>query len=63
VKRTGKNLFLDADKKIQDFQEQFKKLKVAFDRHAICEIQLTVLQIFDDMEKLGKLYMFLKCCN
>ena len=56
--RTGKNLISDADQKIQNFQDQFKKLKSAFTQHAICETQLIVLRIFNTVEKLGKSYHF-----
>ncbi|KIK01246.1 hypothetical protein K443DRAFT_662674, partial [Laccaria amethystina LaAM-08-1] len=52
-KRTGKNLISDADQKIQNFQDQFKKLKLAFTQHAVCETQLVVLRIFNTVEKLG----------
>ena len=55
-KRTGKNLISDADQKIENFQNQFKKLKLAFTQHAVCEVQLRVLQIFNTVEKLGKSY-------
>ena len=55
-KRTGKNLISDADQKIENFQNQFQKLKLAFTQHAVCEIQLRVLQIFNTVEKLGKSY-------
>ncbi|KIJ90658.1 hypothetical protein K443DRAFT_28955, partial [Laccaria amethystina LaAM-08-1] len=51
-KRTGKNLISDADQKIQNFQDQFKKLKLAFTQHAVCETQLVVLRIFNTVEKL-----------
>ena len=59
-KRTGKNLISDADQKTQNFQNQFKKLKLAFTQHAVCETQLRVLQIFNTVEKLGKSYYLLE---
>ena len=59
-KRTGKNLISDADQKIQKFQDQFKKLKLAFTQHAVCETQLIVLRVFNTMEKLGKSDCFLE---
>ncbi|KIK02236.1 hypothetical protein K443DRAFT_48303, partial [Laccaria amethystina LaAM-08-1] len=52
-KRTGKNLISDADQKIQNFQDEFRKLKLAFTQHAVCETQLVVLRIFNTVEKLG----------
>ncbi|KIK05965.1 hypothetical protein K443DRAFT_318534 [Laccaria amethystina LaAM-08-1] len=51
-KRTGKNLILDVNHKIQNFQDQFKKLKLAFTQHAVCETQLVVLRILNTVEKL-----------
>ena len=58
VKRTGMNLIFDADKKIQDFQNKFEKLRTAFQQHATCEIQLELLQISNTVKKLGKSYHF-----
>jgi hypothetical protein len=60
VKRAGKNLISDTDQKIQDFQIKFKKLRSAFNDHAVCDTQLVVLQIFNTVEKLGKLYYILE---
>ena len=52
------NLISDADQKIQNFQDQFKMLKLAFTEHAICDTQLIVLRIFNTVEKLGKSHHF-----
>ena len=50
----------DIDQKIQDFQDQFKKLKLAFTQHTVCETRVVGLQIFNTVEKLGKPYSLLE---
>ena len=59
-KRTAENVISDADQIIQNFQDQFNKLKLAFTQHAVCETQLVVLRIFNTVQKLGKLYYILE---
>ena len=50
-----KHLLSNADNQIQEYKNKFSDLRVAFEGHAILDVEISVLRILDDVDDLSEL--------
>jgi hypothetical protein len=53
-KRTVKNLWLDVDSKVMEYQESFKTLELQLQQHATIHTEITVLRVLSVVDEIGE---------